>query len=135
MHRGRTYTCELRARIYEAIVWGIPPSQSNVAPSLGDPDMTFPKWSRIILMWLALVFIFTLSALSQTVSLQHNSNLRKSASTSSAIIDLLPAGAQVTLISNKRRSGYYHVRAAAGAIGWVLARLLPYSVRIAVVRM
>jgi uncharacterized protein YgiM (DUF1202 family) len=84
--------------------------------------MTFPKWSRIILMWLALVFIFTLSALSQTVSLQHNSNLRKSASTSSAIIDLLPAGAQVTLISNKRRSGYYHVQAADAAMGWVWAK-------------
>jgi hypothetical protein len=33
------------------------------------------------------------------------------------------------------RSGYYHVRAADGAIGWVLAKLLPDSVRIAVVRM
>jgi hypothetical protein len=84
--------------------------------------MTFPKWSRIILMWLALVLIFTLSAVSQTGSLQHNSNLRKSASTSSAIIELLSSGTNVTLLSNKPRSGYYHVKTADGATGWVWAK-------------
>lgn len=84
--------------------------------------MTFPKWSRILPMWLALVSTLTLSAVSQTVSLHHNSNLRKSASTSSAIIELLSSGTQVTLISNKPRSGYYHVQAADGAKGWVWAK-------------
>ena len=81
--------------------------------------MTFPKWFRVILMWLALVLTFPLSALSQTVSLQHNSNLRKSASTSSAVIELLSTGTKVTLLSNKPQSGYYHVQAADGATGWV----------------
>src|ERR1035441_6999257 len=84
--------------------------------------MTIPKWSRIVLIWLALVSTLTLSAVSQTVSLHHNSNLRKSASTSSAIIELLSTGTQVTLISNKPQSGYYHVQAADDAKGWVWAK-------------
>jgi len=89
--------------------------------------MTFPKPSRIVLLWLAVVSTFTLNAFSQTGGLQHNSNLRKSASTSSAVIELLSAGTQVTLISSKPRSGYYYVHAADGAMGWVLAK----NVRIA----
>jgi uncharacterized protein YgiM (DUF1202 family) len=78
-------------------------------------------------MWLALVFTLTLSAVSQTVSLQHNSNLRKSASTSSVVIEVLSTGTQVTLISSERRSGYYHVQAADGAMGWVLAKNVSIS--------
>jgi hypothetical protein len=78
--------------------------------------------SRILPMWLALVSTLTLSAFSQTVSLQHNSNLRQSASTSSAIIELLSTGTRVTLLSNKPRSGYYHVRTGAGSLGWVWAK-------------
>jgi hypothetical protein len=88
--------------------------------------MTFPKPFRIVLLWLAVV-TFTLNAFSQTGGLRHNSNLRKSASTSSAVIELLSAGTQLTLISSKPRSGYYHVHAADGAMGWVLAK----NVRIA----
>src|ERR1017187_6065528 len=83
--------------------------------------------SRILPMWLALVSTLTLSAFSQTVSLQHNSNLRKSASTSSAIIELLSTGTKVTLLSNKPRSGYYNVQAADGAMGWVLAKNVSIS--------
>src|ERR1017187_3522817 len=78
--------------------------------------------SRILPMWLALVSTLTLSAFSQTVSLQHNSNLRQSASTSSAIIELLSTGTRVTLLSNKPQSGYYHVQAADAAMGWVWAK-------------
>jgi hypothetical protein len=89
--------------------------------------MTFPKSSRIVSIWLALVFTFAVSAVSQTVSLNHNSNLRKSASTSSAIIELLSTGTKVTLLSNKPRSGYYNVQAADGAMGWVLAKNVSIS--------
>jgi uncharacterized protein YgiM (DUF1202 family) len=78
-------------------------------------------------MWLAFVFTFALSAISQTGSLQHNSNLRKSANTSSAVIEVLSSGTQVTLISSERRSGYYHVQAADGAMGWVLAKNVSIS--------
>jgi cell division protein FtsB len=56
--------------------------------------MTSPKRSRIVLLWFALVFTFALNAFSQTASLQHNSNLRKSASTSSAVIEPLSAATQ-----------------------------------------
>jgi len=48
--------------------------------------------------------------------------LRKSANTSSAIVELLSAGTKVTLVSNKPESGYYHVRAEDGTLGWVLAK-------------
>jgi hypothetical protein len=89
--------------------------------------MTLPRLCRLVPMWLAFVFTFTLSAVSQTGSLQHNSNLRKSASTSSAVIEVLSAGTQVTLISSKLRSGYYHVQAADGARGWVLAKNVSIS--------
>ncbi len=71
---------------------------------------------------LALIFLFTLNVFSQMVSLQHNSNLRKSSNTSSAIIELLSSGTKVTLLSKQRRSGYYHVQASDGAKGWVWAR-------------
>ena len=84
--------------------------------------MTLPKWSRIMPLLLALVCAFAVSAFSQTGSLHHNSNLRKSASTSSAVVELLSAGTQVTLLSNKPQSGYYHVQAADGAKGWVWAK-------------
>jgi hypothetical protein len=89
--------------------------------------MTTTRGSRIILMCLALVLPFTLSAVSQTVGLRHNSNLRKSPSTSSAIIELLSTGTQVTLLSPKPRSAYYHVQAADGAKGWVLAKNVSVS--------
>jgi hypothetical protein len=89
--------------------------------------MTSPKWSRLVPMWLALVLTFALSAVSQTGILQHNSNLRKSARTSSAVIEVLSTGTQVTLISSQRRSGYCHVQAADGAMGWVLAKNVSMS--------
>jgi hypothetical protein len=89
--------------------------------------MTTTRGSRIILMCLALVLPFTLSAASQTVGLRHNSNLRKSPSTSSAIIELLSTGTQVTLLSPKPRSAYYQVKAADGATGWVLAKNVSIS--------
>jgi len=89
--------------------------------------MTVPKWSRLVPMWLAFVLTFALSAISQTGSLQHNSNLRKSASTSSVVIETLPEGTQVSLISSRRRSGYYQVRTQDGAVGWVLAKNVSMS--------
>ena len=89
--------------------------------------MTFPRLYRLVPMWLALVFTFALSAVSQTGGLQHNSNLRKAANTSSVVIETLPAGTQVSLISSRRRSGYYHVRTEDGAVGWVLAKNVSIS--------
>jgi Bacterial SH3 domain len=81
--------------------------------------MTCPKRFRIAPTLLALIFLFALNAVSQTGNLKHNSNLRKSASTSSAVIELLSSGTQVTLLSNEPQSGYYRVQAADGAKGWV----------------
>ncbi|MFZ3263311.1 MAG: SH3 domain-containing protein, partial [Terriglobales bacterium] len=80
-------------------------------------------------LWLALVSTLTLSAAAQMVSLHHNSNLRKSASTSGAIVELLSSGTQVTLLSNKAQSGYYHVQAADGAMGWVWAKNVNIAVQ------
>src|SRR6202011_6332648 len=46
---------------------------------------------------------------------------------SSAIVESLPAGTQVALISNTKRSGYYHVKAEDGAAGWMFARNVAIS--------
>ncbi len=75
-----------------------------------------------------LILLSSLSGFSQTATLDHNSNLRKSASSSSAVVEMLSVGDQVTLISNRKRSGYYHVEAQDGERGWVLARNLSVSV-------
>jgi Bacterial SH3 domain len=50
------------------------------------------------------------------------SNLRKAPNTSSAILETLHQRDSVTLTSPRKRSGYYHVRASDGAVGWVLAK-------------
>jgi uncharacterized protein YgiM (DUF1202 family) len=76
---------------------------------------------------IVLPVFFANSAFSQTATLKRSSNLRKSATSSSAIIEELPAGAAVTLISNTKRSGYYHVHAEDGQAGWVLARNVKVS--------
>src|SRR6266581_2957874 len=74
-----------------------------------------------------LILLSSLSGFSQTATLDHNSNLRKSASSSSAVVEMLSVGDQVTLISNRKRSGYYHVEAQDDERGWVLARNLSVS--------
>src|SRR6266576_6449253 len=60
-------------------------------------------------------------------TVKRNTNLRKSSTTSSRVIELLHAGSEVTLISNRKRAGYYHVRATDGAVGWAWAKNLSIS--------
>jgi uncharacterized protein YgiM (DUF1202 family) len=74
-----------------------------------------------------LVVFPAISAFSATGTIKQNSNLRKSASTSSAIVEELSAGAHVTLISERKRAGYYHVQAEDGAAGWAWARNITVS--------
>lgn len=71
---------------------------------------------------LALLVFSAISAFSQQATVKRNSNLRKSPTTASAIVEKLTAGSQVTLTSNRKRSGYYRVRAQDDAVGWALAR-------------
>jgi Bacterial SH3 domain len=78
-------------------------------------------------IFLLLILLSSLSGFSQTATLKRNSNLRKSASSSSAVVELLSAGDEVTLVSNHKQSGYYHVEAKDGEKGWVLARNLGVS--------
>ena len=90
--------------------------------------MQFLKRSPIAhAIFLLLILLSSLSGFSQTATLKRNSNLRKSASSSSAVVEPLSAGDEVTLVSNRRRSGYYHVEAKDGERGWVLARNLSVS--------
>jgi len=87
--------------------------------------MQLQKLSR----WLtvALLLLGFSNALAQTATLKRNTNLRKSADSSSAVVEKLTTGAQVTLLSNARKSGYYHVQAASGAKGWVTGRNISVS--------
>lgn len=63
-----------------------------------------------------------IACFSQTVTIERSSNLRKAPNTSSAILASLNKGDTATLISNRKRQGYYHVRAANGAVGWIWSR-------------
>jgi uncharacterized protein YgiM (DUF1202 family) len=73
-------------------------------------------------MLFALVVFPAISAFSATAMIKRNTHLRKSPSTSTAIIEELSAGTQVTLVSNSKRGGFYHVRAQDGSAGWAWAR-------------
>jgi hypothetical protein len=77
-------------------------------------------------LWL-LFFLSATSAFSQEAAVERNSNLRKSASSSSAILAKLAAGFHVTLISNRKRSGYYHVKTGDGRVGWAFAKNITTS--------
>lgn len=73
--------------------------------------------------FLILVFLFAaLAAFAQTAAILRGSNLRKAPNTSSAILETLHQGDSITLTSTKKRSGYYHVSASDGTVGWVLAK-------------
>ena len=78
--------------------------------------------ARVLALLGLLFFLSAISVFSQEATVRRNSNLRKSASTSSAIAAKLPAASQVTLISNRKRSGYYHVQTEGGVVGWAWAR-------------
>jgi hypothetical protein len=72
---------------------------------------------------LTLVFLFSaLAGYAQTATILRGSNLRKAPSTSTAILETLHQGDSVTLMSTRKRSGYYHVSASDGTVGWVLAK-------------
>ncbi len=78
-------------------------------------------------MLFTLIVFPGISAFSATATIKRNSNLRKSPSTSSAIIEELSAGTQVTLLSKRKRAGYYHVQPEDGAAGWAWARNITVS--------
>jgi hypothetical protein len=94
--------------------------------SLRSGNMQRPKRARVAAVLLILLIFTAVSAFSQTATVKRNSNLRRSASSSSAVVETLPAGTEVTLISNRKRSGYYHVQAEDVA-GWVWARNVTVS--------
>jgi hypothetical protein len=68
-----------------------------------------------------------LACFAQTATVLRGSNLRKAPNTSSTILETLKKGDSVTLTSSRKRSGYYHVNASDGTVGWVLARNVSIS--------
>ena len=60
----------------------------------------------------------------QNATLRRGSNLRRASNTSSDILENLRIGDSVSLITNRKRLGYYHVRAQDGTPGWVWAKNL-----------
>src|SRR5437588_314720 len=89
---------------------------------LSTPQSWRRSSKRVGAVVLIVVVLSATSAFSQTAVLNHNSNLRKSANSSSEILEELSAGTQVTLISKRKRTGYYHVQMQNRAAGWVWAR-------------
>ena len=60
----------------------------------------------------------------QDATLRRGSNLRNAPNTTSEILENLKTGDSVSLITNRKRLGYYHVRAQDGKPGWVWAKNL-----------
>lgn len=58
----------------------------------------------------------------QTSPIKRSSNVRRTASRTSAIVGKLNNGDTVTVISSTVRAGYAHVRLSDGTEGWVLAK-------------
>ncbi len=82
------------------------------------PRLQSPSFCSLIFVLL----LSTLAGFAQTGTLLRGSNLRKAPNTSSAILENLHKGDSVTLTSTRKRSGYYHVSAGDGTVGWVLAK-------------
>jgi uncharacterized protein YgiM (DUF1202 family) len=80
---------------------------------------------------LAVLVILSAAAWAQEATLKRGSNLRRAPNTSSAILENLNTGDSVSLVSNAKRLGYYHVRAQDGTAGWIWSRNLTVSAGIA----
>jgi hypothetical protein len=79
--------------------------------------------STRLLFALALLCLICSSASAQPpATVTHNVNLRPTASTVQAPIELLSPPATVTLLSTAPKAGFYHVQAPDGRQGWVWAK-------------
>src|SRR5690349_6964988 len=63
----------------------------------------------------------------QDATLSRGSNLRKAPNTTSEILENLKTGDSVSLITTRKRLGYYHVRAQDSTRGWLWAKNLNIS--------
>jgi uncharacterized protein YgiM (DUF1202 family) len=77
---------------------------------------------RTILLCVTLFGLWSAVALGQTGATARPTNLRRDASSRHAPIRLLEANEQLTLLSPRRRNGFYHVETSDSAQGWVWAR-------------
>ena len=81
----------------------------------------------ILLVVFLLYTSLALVCFAQTATVLRGSNLRKAPNTSSTILETLKQGDSVTLTSSRKRSGYLHVSASDGTVGWVLAKNVSIS--------
>jgi hypothetical protein len=63
----------------------------------------------------------------QSLTVSRSANLRAAANTSSSIIERLPPGTSLTLVSAGKKGGFYHVETAAGTKGWIYQTLLHFD--------
>jgi len=84
-------------------------------------DMTLSV-RRFTLAFLALVL--STAAWAQTFVVHHNANLRRNASTQSAIVAELEPGDELAAISSTQRNGFWHVRTESGDEGWIYRTLV-----------
>jgi uncharacterized protein YgiM (DUF1202 family) len=73
------------------------------------------------------VLLFSSVGFAQTATILRGTNVRKTPNTTSAILETLHQGDSVTLRSTRKRTGYYHVTASDGTVGWVLAKNISTS--------
>lgn len=82
---------------------------------------------RVPVVLFALLLLSATAAFSQAGVVRRNSNLRKSATPASPSLKILHPGTTVSLISGRRKGGYYHVRIKDGTTGWVWGKNIHVS--------
>lgn len=70
------------------------------------------------------IFCVWVQAQGDLLTVHKNANLRAGSSTSSAIIDRLKPGDELTALSMAQQNGFYRVRTEAGREGWVYRTLV-----------
>lgn len=75
-----------------------------------------------------LLFLSVAAAcVAQQATAKRNVNLRSDPSTNNSPIELIQAGASLTLVDSSQQGGYYHVSATDGKTGWVWSRNVTVS--------
>jgi Bacterial SH3 domain len=75
-----------------------------------------------ILLCVTLLTFWSATALGQVAVTTRQTNLRRDPSSRNAPIQLLDANERLSLLSSRRRNGFYQVQTSDSTIGWVWAR-------------
>jgi hypothetical protein len=82
---------------------------------------------RQISIWILLLLASPLSLRAQNATVSRNAILRRDPSVASPVLEHLPKGARLTLVSANPDSGFFHVRTEDDQVGWITTKALTVS--------